>query len=570
MIENNKIRWLIVLFFLSLACAWMLPNFYTFKKGQWWISKEKLIYGLDIQGGLHLVMGVKADEAIQEKLTSLMADLKSQLESSHVEIADIKTAEDKTGKIHISLNKTEDKQKAKKIIEKEYTGSLLGGVRLRVNEEEDDQTLTVGYNEVELIRLRKNIAHQVVEVIRRRIDEFGVSEPVITVQGENRVLVQLPGIQNSARARDIIQKTARLEFRLVNQEVPTSTLTEWVRSVEKEKEYSLSLKFPYPEYVRKINEDLKDKIPEKHFLVFQRAESSRSLLTGKVPILVRTDSGAGGEILQTAFVSSDEFGNPEVAFQINVEGRKIFSDLTGNNIKKPLAIILDKELKSMPIIQSRISDRGSISLGRGEGQQSIQEEAENIATVLRAGALPARLVKMEERSVGPTLGRDSIEKGKKAGLLAGLLVMIFMLLYYRVLGVVANVALGMNMVCLLALLTSLGATLTLPGVAGIILTIGMAVDANVIVYERLREELRKGSSLSLSVRDGYRHALSAILDANITTAIVCAVLMSFGTGPVRGFAVTLFCGIVTSIWTALFVSRTILNTLIRRFKLKTI
>ena len=162
--------------------------------------------------------------------------------------------------------------------------------------------------------------------------------------------------------------------------------------------------------MRKINKDLKDKIPENHFLVFQKAESSNSLLTGKIPVLVRTDSGAGGEILQTAFVSNDEFGNPEVAFQINVAGRKVFSDLTGNNIKKPLAIILDKELKSMPIIRSRISDRGSISLGRG---QNIQEEAENIATVLRAGALPARLVKMEERTVGPTLGRDSIAKGKK-------------------------------------------------------------------------------------------------------------------------------------------------------------
>ena len=177
---------------------------------------------------------------------------------------------------------------------------------------------------------------------------------------------------------------------------------------------------------------------------------------------------------------------------------------------------------------------------------------------------------MEERTVGPTLGRDSIEKGKKAGLLAGLLVIIFMFIYYRVLGLVANVALCLNMLCLLALLTSLGATLTLPGVAGIILTIGMAVDANVIIYERLKEELRKGSSLVLAVRDGYRYALSAILDANITTAIVCAVLMSFGTGPIRGFAITLFCGIITSIWTAVFVSRTILNTLIRRYNLKSL
>ena len=569
MIENNKIRWLIVLFFVLLAGAWMLPNFYTFKKEQWWVSKEKLIYGLDIQGGLHLVMGVKTDEAIQEKLTSLSADLKDRITSAGLEVTEVKPLKNQTGQIHITLSKEEDQDKAKEVIKKEYTGSLLGGTALRILSEPDKNQLVLGYNEVELIRLRKNIASQVVEVIRRRIDEFGVSEPVITVQGEDRVLVQLPGVKDSARARNIIQKTARLEFRLVNPEVPTTDLTKWVQDVEKEKGYSLSLQLPYPDYVRKINEDLKDKIPENHFLVFQRAESSLSLLTGKVPVLVRTDSGLGGESLQTAFVSADEFGNPEVAFQINVTGRKIFSDLTGNNLKKPLAIILDKELKSMPIIQSRISDRGSISLGRG-ANQDIQEEAENIATVLRAGALPARLVKMEERTVGPTLGRDSIEKGKKAGLLAGLLVIIFMFIYYRVLGLVANVALCLNMLCLLALLTSLGATLTLPGVAGIILTIGMAVDANVIIYERLKEELRKGSSLVLAVRDGYRYALSAILDANITTAIVCAVLMSFGTGPIRGFAITLFCGIITSIWTAVFVSRTILNTLIRRYNLKSL
>ena len=558
---------MIVLFSLALAGAWILPNFYTFKENQWWFSKEKLIYGLDIQGGLHLVMGVKTDEAIQEKINSLMADLKDKLETSKIEVASISAVKEKTGQMQVSLNKPEDIGKATEVIEKEYFGSILGGTRLRVLNDSEEGVLTLGYNEVELIRLRKDIAAQVVEVIRRRIDEFGVSEPVITVQGDDRVLVQLPGVQDSTRARDIIQRTAKLEFRLVNTEIQTAELVEWVQSVEKAKGYSLNLQLPYSDYVKKINEDLKDKIPENHLLVFQRAESSNSLQTGKIPVLVRTDSGVGGEILQTAFVASDEFGNPEVGFHINVAGRKTFSDLTGNNIKKHLAIILDKELKSMPVIQSRISDRGSISMGRS-GAQNIQEEAENIATVLRAGALPARLVKMEERTVGPTLGRDSIEKGKKAGILAGVLVIIFMLLYYRMLGVVANLALCMNMLCLLSLLTSLGATLTLPGVAGIILTIGMAVDANVIIYERLKEELRKGSSLALAVKDGYRYALSAILDANITTAIVCAVLMSFGTGPIRGFAVTLFCGIITSIFTAVFVSRTVLGTLIRKFQLK--
>ena len=567
MTENNKIRWAIVFASLLIAGVWMLPNIYSFKESQWWFSKEKLIYGLDIQGGLHLVMGVKADEAIQEKLSSLQADLKDKLEKAGILVSSIERMEGKTGRVRIVL--TESGKKARNLIEEEYTGSILGGVRLRILDSSSPNTLILGYNEVELIKLRKDIAAQVVEVIRRRIDEFGVSEPVITVQGEDRVLVQLPGVQDSARARDIIQRTAKLEFRLVNQEVPTEDLFKWVQEIEKQKGYSLTKDLPYIEYVQRINRDLKKRIPADHMLVFQKADSSNSLLAGKIPVLVRIDSGLGGEMLQTAFVSADEFGNPEVAFHINVGGRKIFGELTGKNIKKPLAIILDKELKSQPMIQSRITDRGSISLGRGTGD-SIRDEAENIATVLRAGALPARLIKMEERTVGPTLGRDSIKKGKKAGLLAGLLVIVFMFIYYRILGLVANLALCMNILCLLALLTSLGATLTLPGVAGIILTIGMAVDANMIIFERLKEELRKGSSIMLAVRDGYRYALSAILDANITTAIVCVVLMSFGTGPIRGFAVTLFCGIITSVFTAVFVSRTFLNTLIRFFKLKTL
>ena len=463
MIENNKIRWGIALGALVLAGAFHLPNFYTLKEDQWWISKEKLTYGLDIQGGLHLVMGVKTNEAIQEKIKSLMADLKDQLESSQVKVSNIVLDEKKVGHLRLSLTNPQDKEKAETLIEKEYFGSIVGGTRLRILRAEENGTFILGYNEVEMVRLRKSIANQVVEVIRRRIDEFGVSEPVITVKGDDRVLVQLPGVQESARARDIIQRTAKLEFRLVNQEFASEKLNEWVKEVEEKNGYSLSKELPYIEYVQKINKDLKDKIPENHFLVFQKPASGASLMTGKIPFLVRMDSGLGGDILQTAFVSPDEFGNPEVIFQINVTGRKAFSDLTAANIKKPLGIILDKELRSAPIIQSRIPGRGSISMGR-EGERDIREEAEDISAVLRAGALPARLVKLEERTVGPTLGRDSIEKGKKAGLLAGVLVIIFMLLYYRTLGMVANIALCMNMLCLLALLTSLGAVLTLPGV----------------------------------------------------------------------------------------------------------
>ncbi len=564
MIENNKIRWGLIGTALVFSLIWMLPNFYDFKEDQWWFSKEKLIYGLDIQGGVYLVMGVKTDEAIGEKVKSLIADVKSTFESRGLALKSIQSHPTESGRMQITLQQASDMQKATDLVNKEYSASLLGSVPLRVIQATGDN-LTLGYSELERIRLRKSIIDQVVEVLRQRIDEFGVSEPVITAQGEGRVLVQLPGVQDSVRARDIIQRTAQLEFRIVNQEVSTENLIQWISQAEQKEGYFLNAQTPYYDYITKINKSLKSKIPAHHMVVFQKAEGSPSLQAGKIPVLIRTDTGATGEILQSAFVGMDEFGRPQVQFSLNRPGQKVFSELTGSNINKPLAVILDKELKSMPVIRSQISDRGSIDLGSGP---NIQEEAEMIAMVLRTGSLPARLVKMEERTIGPTLGKESIEKGKAAGLIAGLLVLIFMLVYYRTLGVVANVALGLNILFLLTLLTSLGATLTLPGVAGIILTIGMAVDANVIIYERLREELRKGSALTLAVKDGYRYALSAILDANITTAIVCVVLMSFGTGPIRGFAVTLFCGILTSLFTAVFVSRTLLNTLIYRFKLK--
>ena len=567
MIDNNKIRWTVTGFVLAVAVALMAPNFYSFSEDQWWFSKEKLIYGLDIQGGLHLVMGVETDSAIYEKLKNQQKDLKAVLDKAGIKTKSVQALKEKPGQARIQLERQEDLEKAGLAFKDQFAGSLLSGASLRVLRASGREIL-LGYNEVELIRLRKSIVNQVVEVIRRRIDEFGVSEPVITPKGEDRVLVQLPGVQDSAHARDIIQRTAKMEFRLVNEEFSSEDLIKWVQSAEEKGGYALSPNMEYREYVQRINEDLKDKIPENNMLVFQRASASNSLRAGKTPVMIKTDAGMGGEMLQTASVGADDFGNPLVLFYIGGQGQRIFSELTGSNIGKLLAIVLDKELKSSATIRSRISDRGQIDLGRGTNRADIMQEAEDIATVLRAGALPARLEKLEERTVGPTLGRDSIAKGKTAGLTAGVLVIIFMFIYYKVLGLVANFALCMNILFLLALLTSLGATLTLPGVAGIILTIGMAVDANVIIYERLKEELRKGSSMVLAVKDGYRYALSAILDANITTAIVCLVLMSFGTGPIRGFAVTLFCGIITSIFTAVFVSRTCLNTLIHRFHLK--
>ena len=281
-------------------------------------------------------------------------------------------------------------------------------------------------------------------------------------------------------------------------------------------------------------------------------------------------TGLTGDMLEDANVGRDPQKGYIVSFRFNVDGRRRFAEITGDNAPGVLAIVLDEVVKSAPSFREKIDSEGAqIELGRANPEQTYNE-AQLIATTLRAGALPAKLEQLEERTVGPTLGADSIAAGKMAGLVGLVLVLVFMLFWYKTLGVVANLALMMNMVLILALLSSLGATLTLPGVAGIILTIGMAVDANVIIFERIREELRKGAGLKSAVKDGFGHAFSAVFDANITTALVCIVLMYFGTGPIRGFAVTLLCGIATSMFTAIFVSRTIIEVMMNKFGLKTL
>ncbi len=319
----------------------------------------------------------------------------------------------------------------------------------------------------------------------------------------------------------------------------------------------------------KLREDLKDKFPKQTTLVFEKAGAAKTLEAGKIPYLVKTDNSLSGDLLEDAMVRADEFGKPQVIFRFSVDGRRKFAKMSGDNVGKQVAIILDGVVQSSPVIDEKIdSATARIRLNSGQNVQETQAEAQFIATTLRAGALPAALEQLEERTVGPTLGQDSIDKGKRAGILGAILVLLFMLIYYRTLGVVADIALTFNVLLILGILTSLGATLTLPGVAGIVLTVGMAVDANVIIFERIKEELRKGVGLHLAVKDGFGHAFSAIVDANITTAAVCIVLMYFGTGPVKGFAVTLLCGIATSMFTAIFVSRAIIDFLVLKLHFK--
>jgi len=379
--------------------------------------------------------------------------------------------------------------------------------------------------QVDTSKLSKNEAkdapQRALEVIRNRIDQFGVLEPVIQLEGKDRILVQLPGITDRARAKEIIGRTAHLEFRLVGDDPE-----ELKKAISGE---------AVPGYELKYMDTRDDK---------------------KEPLLVEEEVVMTGDMLvdATTEFSQQGFGQPYVSLELDDEGADIFADVTGTNIGRRLAIVLDNEVYTAPSIRERIpSGRAQIT-----GSFSVQE-AKDIALVLRAGALPAPVEILEERSVGPALGKDSVEKGIRAIIIGGICVLAFMAIYYVLAGVIADFALVLNILIITGALSYFGATLTLPGIAGLVLTIGMAVDANVLIFERIREESRLGKSLRAAIHAGYDKAFWTILDANVTTLITALILFQFGTGPVRGFATTLSIGILASMFTALVVTRLALD-----------
>ncbi|MFH1552551.1 MAG: protein translocase subunit SecD [Candidatus Omnitrophota bacterium] len=367
----------------------------------------------------------------------------------------------------------------------------------------------------------KDAPQRALEVIRNRIDQFGVLEPVIQLQGNNRLLIQLPGITDRKRAKEIIGRTAHLEFRLVGED---PELLKKALAGEEVENYQLK--------------NMKNREGKDEALLID----NEVVLTGDMLIDATTE------------FSEQAFGQPYVSLELNSKGAEIFSDVTGRNTGRRLAIVLDGEVYTAPVIRERIpSGRAQIT-----GNFSVQE-AKDIALILRAGALPAPVEIIEERSVGPALGKDSVEKGIRAIIIGGLCILIFMAAYYLFAGVIADFALILNILIITGALSYFGATLTLPGIAGLVLTIGMAVDANVLIFERIREESKLGKSLRAAIHAGYDKAFWTILDANVTTLITALILFQFGTGPVRGFATTLSIGIIASMFTALAVTRLILD-----------
>jgi len=475
-----------------------------------WRSSINL--GLDLQGGIHLMLGVEADRHVASQTDRAAEDLKSALERKGIAVKRI--AREGNTAIRVELASPQSWNDARTVVS-EFTS---------FDRRDDDQaagTFRLVMNDRRVAQLRDDAIRQGLETIRNRIDQFGVSEPTITRQGSDQILIQLPGIQDAARAKALIGKTALLEFKLLDERTS-------------------------------VDQALAGHLPETDELLYGREVDKQTKVERKVPYVVQKRSLLTGAELTRADVSADpnSMGNWQVAIEFTSTGTRIFGEITEQNVGRRLAIILDGTVYSAPRINERIPGGRAVITG-----QFTVDDARDLAIVLRAGALPAPVVILEERTVGPSLGADSIRQGLIAITGSAVVVFVFMLVYYRLSGLVADVALGLNLLILFACMAAIRATLTLPGLAGIALTIGMAVDTNILIFERIREELRVGKTPRAAIDAGFRRALRTIVDTHLTVMVTAAILYNFGTGAVKGFAVSLFVGLAASLFTAYFFTR---------------
>ena len=471
--------------------------------------------GLDLQGGIHLVLGVDLDKAVEAQVERAASTVRASLEKKGVAVARVQRRS--TTELVVELASPAG-----------WTAAQPAFSELAAFEsKEADQgagRVVLALRPREATTLRELAVRQALDTIRNRVDQFGVAEPSILQQGENRILVQLPGIQDPERAKALIGKTALLEFKLVDDRVD-------------------------------VERAVKEAPPEGDEVLYQRRVDKETRQERRTPYVVVKKTLLTGADLATARVSIDQnTSEPYVSVEFTPAGARAFSELTEANVGRRLAIILDGNVHSAPVIRERIpSGQAQITGG------FTSEDATDLAIVLRAGALPAPVQVLEERTVGPSLGADSIRKGLLSVLGAAAAVVLFMLLYYRLSGLIADIALALNLLILLAAMAGFHATLTLPGIAGVVLTIGMAVDTNILIFERIREELRSGKTVRAAIDAGFARAFRTVVDTHVTVLVSAAILYQFGTGPVKGFAVSLAIGILASLFTAVFFTRLIFD-----------
>jgi len=535
---KKKVLWRLSLigFTVVLAVIFFLPNTPVFQyMPDWWkknMPNKGIVLGLDLQGGLHLVFEVEGDKAVAITTERYGSQLKALLAKNKLS-ADVK--------VHgLDIEISPSGHGIRKVVEDSYPN--LAPV-------ETGSRLVYRISDKEASKMKDTATDQALETIRNRIDQFGVSEPTILRQGENEIVVQLPGVKDPKRAIDLIGKTAQLEFKLVDDE--SKVAAELPQSVMPGDEAALLQQFT-------------GKIPADDEILFEKKVNRETGAVRKIPILLKKQAALTGDLLSDAKVNIDSrYSEPYVSISFNDAGARLFEEVTGANVKKRLAIILDNTVYSAPVIQEKIAGGNAQITG-----SFSMDEARDLSIVLRAGALPAPLKMLENVTVGPSLGRDSIEAGKMAGLIGTIAVILFMIFYYRLSGVIADFALLLNIILLLGAMASLNATLTLPGIAGMILAIGMAVDSNVLMFERMRDELRAGKTPRAAVDSGYDKAFWTIFDSHVTTLITAAVLFQFGTGPIKGFAVTLSLGVAINLFTALIGTKSIFDIINSKRELK--
>jgi preprotein translocase subunit SecD len=501
-----------------VVCLFAVPNFFPDKTVQGWPkwAQRHIVLGLDLQGGAHLLFEVDSNEVKREKLNQVLDDARRVLREARIRFTGLAVRGDN---VEVRITEANDLPNALTKLRElsQPLGGLLGSSGQRSLEVQD-----AGGGLIRLVvpqtaiteRIRQSV-EQAMPIIERRINQLGTVEPLIQRQGIDRILVQVPGFQDPERLKRVVGETAKMDFRMVDTSI----------SPEQAQQGRLP--------------------PESELLPNAQAPQTSTVV--KKQVLV-----SGGDLTDAQAAFDQRTGEPIVNFKFNTAGARRFAQATSENVGLPFAIILDGKVISAPVIREPITG--------GQGQISggfTVEQANDLAILLRAGALPARLTVVEERNVGPGLGQDSIEAGELASYVGAILVIIFMLLTYRLFGFFANVAVLINVAMIFGILSMLNATLTLPGIAGVVLTVGIAVDSNVLIYERIREELRHGRSPISAIDAGFTRALATILDSNITTFIAAAVLFFVGTGPVRGFAVTLGIGIITTVFTAFTVTRLI-------------
>lgn len=525
---KGSLRWrfLLIIGITILSIIYIIPSIFGSKLPYWWkkpLPNDKVHLGLDLQGGMHLVLGVKLEKAVENALASSITTLKDSLKKDGVIYDEVKRVDHSS--IELKLIKDDDITKTNEILGDYYTFQITSPYQ------GDKTRFLLTLRTEEINRIRSSAIDQAQKTISDRVDQFGVTEPTIVKQGDDRILIQLPGIKDTERAIALIGKTAQLEFKLVDEE-------------------------------NNLDKALQGEVPEGSEIFYEKSRDKITGLMTQKPYLLKKATLMSGDVITDARVQPGEYGIPYVSMSFNKIGGKVFAQITEENVGKRLAIVLDDNVYSAPVIREKIEGGRAQITG-----QFTDDEARDLAIILRAGALPAPVEILEQRTVGPSLGKDSITTGFISLIIGTISVMICMILFYNLSGLMADVGLILNLFIIMGFMAAFKATLTLPGVAGMILTVGMSVDNSVLIFERIREELDLGKTIKAAIEAGFDKAFITIIDSSLTTIVAAIILYYFGTGPVKGFAVTLTIGLMGSVFCSVIFNRYVYELFLSKMKI---